>query len=154
MKRIIAFALIAFGFVFATISLNGCKKDSTNNNDKVTKTGIPLEPAQEGAGIVSSGSGTVDIDYTKSTKVFNYTVKWSGLTGPATAMHFHGPAARGASAAPVIPVQGFTSAASGTYSGTATLTAAQEADLLANKWYFNIHTSTYPGGEIRGQIEF
>ncbi|MGQ2979031.1 MAG: CHRD domain-containing protein, partial [Polaromonas sp.] len=37
-------------------------------------------------------------------------------------------------------------------SGQATLTAAQMADLLAGKWYANIHTARYPGGEIRGQM--
>jgi hypothetical protein len=26
-------------------------------------------------------------------------------------------------------------------------------DLVAGKWYFNIHTAANPGGEIRGQIE-
>jgi hypothetical protein len=37
--------------------------------------------------------------------------------------------------------------------GTATLTADQVKDLLAGKWYFNVHTAQNPGGEIRGQIE-
>ncbi|MDP1566904.1 MAG: CHRD domain-containing protein, partial [Polaromonas sp.] len=37
-------------------------------------------------------------------------------------------------------------------SGQATLTAAQMADLLGGKWYANIHTARYPGGEIRGQM--
>jgi hypothetical protein len=35
--------------------------------------------------------------------------------------------------------------------GTATLTAAQSADLLAGKWYVNLHTAANGGGEIRGQ---
>jgi len=36
--------------------------------------------------------------------------------------------------------------------GSATLTAAQAADLLAGKWYANIHTTVHPNGEIRGQM--
>jgi hypothetical protein len=36
--------------------------------------------------------------------------------------------------------------------GTATLTAAQVADLKAGKWYVNVHTAANPGGEIRGQV--
>ncbi len=63
--------------------------------------------------------------------------------------HFHGPAAAGANAPPVVAVKDPTDP----ISGTAILTPAQEADLLAGKWYFNVHSQTNPGGEIRGQVE-
>jgi hypothetical protein len=33
-----------------------------------------------------------------------------------------------------------------------TLTDAQAADLLAGRYYVNIHSSSHPSGEIRGQI--
>ena len=36
--------------------------------------------------------------------------------------------------------------------GSATLTDAQAADLMAGKYYVNIHTTANPGGEIRGQV--
>ena len=36
--------------------------------------------------------------------------------------------------------------------GSATLTDVQAADLMAGKWYFNLHTAAHPGGEIRGQV--
>ena len=36
--------------------------------------------------------------------------------------------------------------------GTIQLTAMEAADLLANPHYVNVHTSDFPGGEIRGQI--
>jgi hypothetical protein len=36
--------------------------------------------------------------------------------------------------------------------GTATLTPEQAKELVDGKWYFNLHTSANPGGEIRGQI--
>ena len=62
--------------------------------------------------------------------------------------HFHGPAAPGANAPPIIVVKDLPSP----MKGTATLTDAQIADLQAGKWYFNIHTSAHPGGEIRGQL--
>ena len=36
--------------------------------------------------------------------------------------------------------------------GSATMTDAQWADLMAGKDYINVHTTTNKGGEIRGQI--
>ena len=36
--------------------------------------------------------------------------------------------------------------------GTVTLSDSQAADLLAGKWYFNVHSEKYPNGEIRGTV--
>jgi hypothetical protein len=77
-----------------------------------------------------------------------YTVTYSGLTGSATAAHFHGPAAPGANAPPTVPMTSLASP----IKGTATLTDAQVADLQAGKWYFNVHTAAHAPGEIRGQV--
>jgi hypothetical protein len=46
----------------------------------------------------------------------------------------------------------FTGPLSSPFTGEATLTAAQVNDLMAGKWYVNLHTAAYPGGEIRGQV--
>jgi CHRD domain len=99
----------------------------------------------------SKGSGTVTATYDTASKKFTYTATYSGLTGPATAAHFHGPAAAGANAPPVVPVA--ATALASPIKGDATLTDAQAADLAAGKWYFNIHTAAHAGGEIRGQLE-
>jgi hypothetical protein len=98
----------------------------------------------------SKGSGTVTATYDTASKKFTYTATYSGLTGPATAAHFHGPAAAGANAPPVVPVP--ATALASPIKGEATLTDAQAADLAAGKWYFNIHTAAHAGGEIRGQV--
>ena len=49
----------------------------------------------------------------------------------------------------VIPIAG---ADKGAFEGSATLTDAQAADMMAGKWYVNIHTAANKGGEIRGQL--
>jgi hypothetical protein len=98
-----------------------------------------------GAGAVKgSGELTAMLDG----KTFTYSASYKDLTGPVVAAHFHGPAAPGANAPPVVPAK----AGPSPIKGTATLTDAQIADLNAGKWYFNIHTAANPGGEIRGQV--
>lgn len=97
----------------------------------------------------SPGTGMAMGSLDTATKVFSYEATYSGLTGPATAAHFHGPAAPGANAGPVVPIANPASP----IKGQATLTDAQIADLTAGKWYLNIHTAANPGGEIRGQVE-
>jgi hypothetical protein len=81
---------------------------------------------------------------------FKYHVEFSGLTGPIVAAHFHGPAAEEANAKPQLPIK--ASQITSPIEGKATLTPEQAKDLADGKWYFNLHTSANPGGEIRGQI--
>ena len=92
-----------------------------------------------------------DRDLRHRRQKLSYKGSYSGLTGPATAAHFHGPAESGNNAAVQIPVFSDTTAKS-PFEGEATLTDAQASDLMAGKWYFNIHTAANKGGEIRGQV--
>lgn len=107
-----------------------------------------MSGAQEVPPKTTDGKGDVLATLDTATKTLSYTVTYTGLSGPATAGHIHGPAAAGANAGVAIP---FASPAS-PISGTATLTDAQMADLMAGKMYANIHTAANPAGEIRGQL--
>ena len=109
---------------------------------------VPLTSASEVPPNTSAGKGTADVTYDTASKMLTWKVTYSGLTGPATMAHFHGPAAAGANAPVVVP---FKDAASGV-EGSATLTDAQAADLMAGKLYVNVHTEANKGGEIRGQV--
>jgi CHRD domain len=110
--------------------------------------GATLSGAAEVPANASGGTGTLDATLDKSTSVLKWKVTYSGLTGPATMAHFHGPAMPGSNTKPVVP---FASAAN-PIEGSATLTPDQIADLMAGKWYVNVHTAANPGGEIRGQV--
>jgi hypothetical protein len=66
-------------------------------------------------------------------------------------MHFHGPAAPGVNAGVQVNI-GSISGLNSASIGSATITALQTASFLDNLWYINIHTSQFPGGEIRGQV--
>ena len=113
------------------------------------KFAATLSGDQEVPANTTTGKGKVEATLDTTTKALSYNITFSGLTGPAMAAHFHGPAAPGANAPPVVPIVHPMSPTN----GMATLTDAQIADLEAGKWYFNLHTAAHPGGEIRGQIQ-
>lgn len=108
-----------------------------------------LDSASEVPPTDSAGTGALDATYDTSSMQLNWTVTYSALSGPATAAHFHGPAPAGQNAKPVIPIKGSLASP---IKGSATLTKAQQDDLEAGNWYFNVHTKKYPDGEIRGQL--
>jgi hypothetical protein len=108
-----------------------------------------LDAKSEVPANTSAASGSADVDYDAASKKLSWKVTYSGLTGPATAAHFHGPAESGKNAGVAIAIPNATSSP---VEGSATLTDAQAADLEAGKYYINVHTAANPGGEIRGQV--
>jgi CHRD domain len=108
-----------------------------------------LDGKSENPPNTSAGKGTADIDYDAATKKLSWKVTYSGLSGPATAAHFHGPAEVGKNAGVAVAIP---NAGTSPVEGSATLTDAQAADLMAGKYYVNIHTAANPGGELRGQV--
>ena len=99
--------------------------------------------------VATPATGRVDAVLDKNNRLFRWKMSFTGLSGPATAGHFHGPAGIGANASIALPFKGPVKSP---LEGRATLTPAQAADLLAGKWYVSIHTEAHPGGEIRGQM--
>jgi CHRD domain len=139
-----ALALISAGLV---AGISGCGMMSTSSNMVALST--QLRGDNEVPPKPGSGAGSVDAAFNKETNLLRWKVNYSGLTGPATAGHFHGPAASGANAGVVVPWAGPMASP---MEGSATLTPAQAADLIAGRWYANVHTAANPGGEIRGQM--
>ena len=133
----------------AAVTLAGCAWMSSMTGSDTMSMKNALTGAQEVPAVTTSGSGSVDSSFDKSTNSLSWTVTYSGLSGPVTAGHIHGPAAAGANAGVVIP---FTGDLSSPIRGKATLTTAQVADLMAGRYYVNLHTAKNPGGEIRGQL--
>ncbi len=144
-----------FACLTALLLVTGCEKDETDNN-LVAFNNIALSGANEVPAVSSSGSGTFNGTYNRTTKVLTYTVMWSLGTPSATTagMHFHGPAELTESKGVRVPITGFpTGSTNQTFtSSTAPLDATQEEELLNGKWYINIHSTTVPGGELRGQL--
>jgi hypothetical protein len=98
----------------------------------------------------SAGKGTLEATLDTDALVLKYTITYEGLTGPAVAAHFHGPADATANAPPVVPIPDDKLASP--IEGEATVTEDQVKELQNHLWYFNIHTAQYPDGELRGQL--
>lgn len=96
----------------------------------------------------STATGMAEATLDTATRHLTYKVTFSGLSGPALGAHFHGPSVAGKNAGIAVPLKTLQSP----IEGTAILTESQAADLLAGKWYANLHTAANPGGEIRGQM--
>ena len=104
----------------------------------------------------SKGSGTFTATYDTESKKLTWKGNYSDPSGPATMAHFHGPIEPnwqqpqpfGDVADVTLQITPITSP----FEGSATLTDAQAAELIAGKWYVNIHTDAHPAGEIRSQV--
>ena len=160
------------------LTISSCEKNSEKKiQTDFAKSGIVLSGAQEVPAVPSSALGSMDVFYTKETRILNYKVSWSGLSDSVLLMHIHGSAPAGFAAGVlqniivasstngtvgngIFPQKTsagkFTFAKSGTISGTLLVDGVliKEDNLLNGLYYMNIHTNVYPGGEIRAQIIF
>lgn len=135
--------------MLGTVMLGGLLSvTATPSRAEVVKLQADLKGSNEVPPNSSSGSGKAEAAFDTQTKVLTYTVTYAGLSGPVMGAHFHGPGEAGKNAGIALPFKTVQSP----IQGSATLTDAQAADLLAGKWYANIHTAANPGGELRGQM--
>jgi hypothetical protein len=134
--------------------LSSCKSTSEVEDENIYYGNIALTGTQEVPPSGSSATGNVEAYYNRFTKTLTYKVTFSGLSGNATAAHIHGIGEPGIIAGVLQTFTGFPAAVSGTYSGTLLIDEVKftEDNLLAGRYYINIHTALKPGGEIRGQL--
>lgn len=112
----------------------------------------PIDGLQEVPPNASPASGTAFGTYDSATMTLSIGTSATGFIGPVIAAHIHGPAAPGVSAGVVFPLSGATGSTSYSSADVFVLTPAHEAAFLGGLWYVNIHSTVFPGGEIRGQL--
>lgn len=108
-----------------------------------------LTSAQEVPAVQGPGKGQLMATLDTATSQLRWKVTYSGLSGPVTAGHFHGPAGKMENAGVAV---GFKGALDSPIMGEAMLTPTQMGELMDGKWYVNLHTAMHPKGEIRGQV--
>ncbi|MGE3466234.1 MAG: CHRD domain-containing protein [Pyrinomonadaceae bacterium] len=112
-----------------------------------------LTGAQENPPVTTNATGFGRVVLNSAETEITASVYYDDLSSPTTLGHIHGPAEPGMNG-PVIfdmaPTVGQTSGSA--VDRVFQVSPAQVADLKAGLWYFNIHTQTNGGGEIRGQI--
>ncbi|MDZ4793525.1 MAG: CHRD domain-containing protein [Bacteroidota bacterium] len=165
--KLTAFSSLLLAFTFGITSCEKAAEEKKTTDFE--KKDIALTGAQENPPVPTSALGSMNVFYSKDTRKLNYTVTWSGLTDSVLLMHIHGLAPTGYNAG---VVQNIVTASNGIFpqktAGKFTFTKSgklsgelladgvfvKEQDILNGVYYINIHTNTYPGGEIRGQIRF
>lgn len=141
-----------------TAALAGCASSGSSSMANDAPPPMPvqvytatLSPAEEVPPAADSkGTGTAEVRYDPNTNEISWKVSFSGLTGPATMAHIHGPAAKGSNAGVKVPFPGVANVTSA--EGKAPLSRGNFGDLAAGLYYVNVHTAKYPDGEIRGQL--
>ncbi len=113
---------------------------------------FPLEGSQEiqDPPVVTPATGMGDVTLNTATNNLAWNVSFEGLLAPVTAAHFHGPAPVGMNATVAVPIAG--AGATSPIVGSTTITDLQESQIINGLWYVNIHSQTFPLGELRGQV--
>jgi len=146
--------LTAFFLWLSIVFITSCKSTEEVEKENTYFGTITMTGAQETPPVTTSATGTIDANYNKLTKTLSYTVTFSGLSDSAVAAHIHGIGEVGILAPIMQTFNNFPRRKAGTYTGSLYIDGVKftESDLLAQRYYINIHSKTYGGGEIRGQL--
>jgi hypothetical protein len=128
----------ALAFALALAPLAGAQKlayrASIDGAQEVPPTGSPAK-----------GTASVVVDLDANTLTFDLT--YTGLGSAETMAHIHGPAPAGVNAGIK-----FNLALGNKKTGVWNYPQSDENDILNGQMYFNVHSTTFGGGEVRGQI--
>lgn len=142
---------VGAALVLSTLFVSCDKNDDDNMNDQTYTVSGNSSGTQMNPSNTSTASGTMTGTYNARTNVLNYNIGWNTLTTAAGLVQVYS-GASGVNGTLLFPISITTPGTTGTASGSVTLTDSQETEFLAGNTYYTISSTTYPGGEIRGQI--
>ena len=145
MKRPIPILVI---FIITSVFLSCSNDDSSPAPAHIIVTfNADLDgPSEVPPNTTTTAFGSAILTFDKTTKILTLQVTYTGLT--VTEAHIH-KGAVGVDGSVVFPISDISSPMNYT---SPPLSSSQEADLLANLYYVNLHSTAFPGGEIRGQL--
>jgi len=143
---------LSAALVVSTLFVSCDKDDNDSMTDQTYSTTGNANGSQMNPSNTSTSTGTLTGTYNARTNVWQYNINWTNLSTTAGLVQVYGPAGLGVNGTLLFPLSITTPGASGSASGNITLTDAQETALLANNTYFTISSTTFPSGEIRGQV--
>lgn len=139
-------------FIFLSLFSLAIVSCTPDEDEIIEASSLPMKGTQSVPSNNSSATGVIAAKFNKSTGVLDYTVTWNGLSGPLNGMHFH-KAARNSNGPVVKNIQS-SGSPTGSITESWTVPDSLHTILEQGGLYINIHTESYPDGEIRGQIEF
>lgn len=139
MKSLFNFSAILFLIVIGI----SCSEDDDNPTPTpvISTFTATLTPP---TGVTSSASGSATLKLNETAKTFEIKVSYMGLT--PTHGHIHR-----ADGGVEIPFSD-SAVATSPFTVSGAITDAQIAGLKTGTYYVNLHTSSYPGGEISGTL--
>lgn len=141
------FLRTAIGAGALALTLAGCGQ--LRPSQRVDIYEATLSGMQEVPPVATPARGLAEVQLDTLRNIITWKVTYSGLSGPPTGAHIHGPAVPGQNAPVAVP---FAGPLGMEIRGQAPLTQQHVADLVGGRWYVNIHSAAHPGGEIRGQL--
>lgn len=165
-RLLMAFVLFSLALVLSNCDDEEAVVDLPDKEVEFLDIALTGEAEVQTPAVVTDGTGKLNAVYNENTKKITYTISWKlgNESDKTVGMHFHGPATPSENAAIIIGIPltqnsggGYTdpgSESEGSVSGqTRALTQEEEDQLLNGMWYLNIHSTTYPSGELRGQVK-
>jgi hypothetical protein len=146
-------SILGYGLGGASAALLGLtsRSQAASTTFKATMNATSEVPPNQ-----SPATGTATVTYDDATKTVTWEGTFTGLSGPATAAHIHGPAEAGKNAGVIVPLSPTGTPFTSPFKGSAQLAddkaAALASALSAGQAYVNIHTDANKGGEVRGQL--
>lgn len=141
-------ALLALGMTFMSC------KDEENPTTVPTSTRLTATlngTSEKPTSTTSTATGTFVGDLNTTTRVLSYTVTYTGpFSSSLTGGHIHRIAKADGTGPVEIPFSSLTSPITGM---TGVLAQTKVDSMLNGFYYVNLHTATYPAGEIRGDIK-